>query len=116
MGVMMSCIFCKIINREAPAEIIFENEHVISFYGLSSFTKAHVLVVPKKHIVNVMDIQPEDGHIIAEIHQAIKVIAKDLKIDQSGFRVITNTGQHGGQEVYHMHYHLVGGRQLKWDM
>lgn len=113
---MKDCIFCKIIKREKPADIIFENEHVISFYGLESFTKAHVLVVPKKHIVNVMDIKPEDGEIVAEIHFAIQKIAKILNIDESGFRVITNTNKEGGQEVYHMHYHLVGGRQLKWDM
>lgn len=113
---MEDCIFCKIINRLAPADIIFENEHVISFYGLHSFTKAHVLVVPKKHIVNIMDIQPEDATIIAEIHFAIQKIAKQLGIDESGFRVITNTNKEGGQDVFHMHYHVVGGRQLKWDM
>lgn len=113
---MTDCIFCKIINREEPAEIIYENDYVISFYGLHSFTRAHVLVVPKKHIVNIMDLNPEDGPIIAEIHFAIKEIAKQLDIDESGFRVITNTNKEGGQEVYHMHYHLVGGRQLKWDM
>lgn len=113
---MEDCIFCKIIKREAPAKIIFENEHVISFYGLHFTTNAHVLVVPKKHIVNVMDIQPEDAHIIAEIHFAIQEVAKLLGIDESGFRVITNTNKHGQQEVFHMHYHLIGGRQLKWDM
>jgi histidine triad (HIT) family protein len=104
------------IKREAPANIIYENEYVICFYGLHSFTDAHVLVVPKKHIVNIMDIEREDGPIIAEIHFAIKEIAKQLGIDESGFRVITNTNKEGGQEVFHMHYHLVGGRQLKWDM
>lgn len=113
---MEDCIFCKIIDRKAPADIIFENEHVISFYGLHSFTRAHVLVVPKKHIVNIMDIQAEDAHIIAEIHFAIQKIAKQLEIDESGFRVITNTNKEGGQDIFHMHYHLVGGRQLKWDM
>lgn len=113
---MEACIFCKIINRQAPAEIIYENNHVIAFYGLHSFTDKHVLVVPKKHIVNVMDLKPEDGKIITEIHFAIQEIAKLLKIDESGFRVITNTNKEGGQEVFHMHYHLVGGRPLKWDM
>jgi histidine triad (HIT) family protein len=113
---MKDCIFCKIIKREAPAEIIFENEHVISFYGLHSFTRAHVLVVPKKHIINLMDVKLEDANIITEIHFAIQTIAKQLGIDENGFRVITNTNKEGGQDVFHMHYHLVGGRQLKWDM
>jgi len=113
---MEDCIFCKIINRQAPAEIIYETHDVISFYGLHSFTRAHVLVVPKKHIVNMMDLKVEDASIIANIHFAIQEIAKQLGIDESGFRVITNTNKEGGQDVFHMHYHLVGGRQLKWDM
>ena len=113
---MKDCIFCKIIKKEVPAEIIYENEHVISFYGLTSIADVHVLIVPKKHIENIMDVKEEDGIIIAEIHKAFQVIAKKFGIDKSGFRVLTNTGKHGQQEVYHMHYHLVGGRQLKWDM
>ena len=113
---MKDCIFCKIIRREVPAEIIYENEHVISFCGLTSIADVHVLVVPKKHIENIMDIKEEDVIIIAEIHKAFQVLAKKFGIDKSGFRILTNTGKHGQQEIYHMHYHLVGGRQLKWDM
>lgn len=113
---MEECIFCKIINRQAPAEIIYETDDVIAFYGLHSFTRAHVLVVPKKHIVNIMDLKPEDAKVIANIHFAIQELAKKLEVDESGFRVITNTNKEGGQDVFHMHYHLVGGRQLKWDI
>ncbi len=113
---MTDCIFCKIIDRQAPADIIYETDDVICFYGLHSFTKAHVLVVPKKHIENIMDLKDEDRDIIANIHFAIQEIAIQLGIDKSGFRVITNTNKEGGQDVFHMHYHLVGGRQLKWDM
>lgn len=113
---MKDCIFCKIIKREAPAEIIYENEHVICFCGLTSSAPVHVLVIPKKHIENIMDIGEDDGEIIVEIHKAFQVIAKKFGVDKSGFRVLTNTFEHGQQEVYHMHYHLLGGRQLKWDM
>lgn len=113
---MDDCIFCKIVKREAPAEIIYENEHVICFYGLTFSAPVHILVIPKKHIENIMDIKEEDGIIIAEIHKTFQVLAKKFGIDKSGFRVLTNTFEHGGQEVYHMHYHLIGGRQLKWGM
>lgn len=110
-----SCVFCEIIDRQEPATIIYEDDHVISFYGLDSVTKAHVLVVPKKHIENILDIKDEDEKYIFKVHQGIQKVAKILKIDKSGFRVITNTGAHGQQEIYHIHYHVIGGRQLKWE-
>lgn len=113
---MNECVFCKIINRELETEIVFENDYVISFYGLTSETDAHVLVVPKKHIENVLDISDDDSIYIVEIHKAFKIISKLLKVDESGFRIITNTGKHGQQEIMHLHYHLIGGRQLKWEM
>ncbi|MFA9559502.1 histidine triad nucleotide-binding protein [Evansella sp. AB-rgal1] len=112
----MNCIFCKIVNRETPAEIIYEDEYVISFYGLHFSAPVHALVIPKKHIDNIMDIKEDDEKIIYKIHHGIQEVAKILGVEKDGFRVITNTGQHGQQEVYHMHYHLIGGRQLKWEM
>ncbi|WP_078552001.1 histidine triad nucleotide-binding protein [Bacillus alkalicellulosilyticus] len=112
----MDCIFCKIVNREAPADIIYEDEQVISFYGLHFSAPVHALVIPKKHIMNVMDIQEDDERIVYKIHQGIQEVAKILGVENDGFRVITNTGQHGQQEINHLHYHIIGGRQLKWDM
>lgn len=112
----MDCIFCKIINREAPAEIIYEDEYIISFYGLHFSAPVHALVVPKKHIENILDIKEEDEKIIYKIHQGLQKVAKILGVDKDGFRVITNTGVHGQQEVYHIHYHIIGGRQLRWEM
>ncbi|NEW04892.1 HIT domain-containing protein [Paenibacillus sp. SYP-B3998] len=111
----MSCVFCRIIKREEPAEIIYEDEYVISFYGLHSVTNAHVLVVPKKHIENVLDIEEVDEKYIIKVYLAIKEVAKQLGISETGFRVVTNIGEHGQQEVYHIHYHVIGGRQLKWE-
>lgn len=113
---MTNCVFCKIINREIEAEIVYENDFVISFYGLTSETDAHVLVVPKKHITNILDITNEDSVYILEIHKAFNKVARILGIDESGFRIISNTGVHGQQEIMHLHYHLVGGRQLIWKM
>lgn len=113
---MKNCIFCKIIKGEAPAEIIYENEDAIAFYGLHFSAPVHALVIPKKHIENIMDITEEDEKAIFQTHLAMKEVAKKLGVDQTGFRVITNTGEHGQQEVYHIHYHILGGRQLKWEM
>ncbi|CAM4479048.1 HIT domain-containing protein [Paenibacillus tarimensis] len=110
-----SCVFCRIIDRQEPAQIIYEDDHVISFYGLHSVTNAHVLVVPKKHIRNVLDIKEEDQEYIMKIHLGIQQVAKILNIDKTGFRVVTNTGVHGQQEIYHIHYHVIGGRQLIWE-
>jgi len=112
----MTCIFCRIIAREEPAEIVFEDEDVISFYGLHFMAPVHVLVVPKKHIENVMEIEEEDQRIIFNCHKAMQKVAKELGVDQSGFRIITNTGKHGQQEINHLHYHLIGGRELTWQM
>jgi histidine triad (HIT) family protein len=112
----MECIFCRIINREAPAEVIYEDDDVISFYGLHFSAPVHALIIPKKHIENILDITEKDEKILLKIHMGIQKVAKTLGVDKTGFRVITNTGSHGQQEVYHLHYHIIGGRQLKWEM
>ena len=113
---MRDCVFCRIINKEEDAEIVYENDYVISFYTITPTTDVHVLVVPKNHIVNILDITDNDHIYITEMHKAFIHISKLLNIDDSGFRVVTNTGKHGQQEVMHLHYHLIGGRQLKWEM
>ncbi|KAB8129199.1 HIT domain-containing protein [Gracilibacillus oryzae] len=112
----MDCIFCKIVNRKASAEVIYEDKDVISFYGLHFAAPVHALIIPKKHIENIMDISEADKEIIYSIHHGIQEVAKILGVHNDGFRVITNTGNHGQQEVCHMHYHIIGGRQLKWEM
>ncbi|MBP3951732.1 HIT domain-containing protein [Halalkalibacter suaedae] len=112
----MGCVFCQVVNREEPAEIIYEDEDVIAFYGLHFSAPVHALVIPKKHIENIMDIKEGDEKIIYKIHLGLQEVAKILGVEEDGFRVITNTGKHGQQEVYHMHYHIIGGRQLKWEM
>ena len=108
----MDCIFCKIANHEINSNVVFENENVIAFEDLNPVAKVHVLVVPKKHIDSVMKIEEEDSKYIVEIHKAIKEVAKIKGIDESGFRVITNCGEDGGQTVKHLHYHVIGGEKL----
>lgn len=112
----MDCIFCKIIAGEIPSKKIYEDEHVFAFHDISPMAPVHALVIPKKHIRNVLEITPDDSETLLKLHQAIQHVARELGIDQSGFRVITNTHEHGQQAVFHLHYHVIGGRQLKWEM
>ncbi len=112
----MDCIFCKIINKEIPSKIVYENEKVIAFEDLNPIAPVHVLVVPKKHIESLMKIENEDLSYITEIHKVIKEIAIIKNMDEKGFRVITNIGEDGGQTVKHLHYHVIGGEKLPEKM
>ncbi|WP_066495322.1 histidine triad nucleotide-binding protein [Abyssisolibacter fermentans] len=111
---MSDCLFCKIINGEIPCDKVFENEKVLAFNDIDPQAPVHILVIPKVHIESLNDINQDNCEIIKEIHLVIKKIAKDLKIDRDGYRVITNCGELGGQSVKHLHYHVLGGRNLKW--
>lgn len=108
----MSTIFTKIINREIPANIVFENENIIAFKDINPQAPVHILVVPKKEIPTLNDIKPEDKNLIGEIYLAIGEIAKDFNIAENGYRVITNCNQYGGQEVFHIHFHILGGEPI----
>ncbi len=106
----MATIFTKIINREIPAAIVFENDKVIAFKDINPQAPVHILVVPKKETVN--DIKEEDKELIGEVYLAIGKIAADLGIAEEGYRVIANCNEYGGQEVFHIHFHLLGGKKL----
>lgn len=108
-------IFEKIINREIPSEIVYETSDVIAFVTIEKMAKEHILVVPKKHITDVNNIDTsnvEDKEIIANMFLAIQEITKKLGIDKTGYRVITNIGNDGGQEIRHLHFHILGGEKL----
>jgi len=112
---MSDCIFCKIIKGEIPSALVYENEHVVAFKDISPVAPIHLLIVPKKHIPTTMDITEEDGTtIIPQIFAAIGHLAKEFNLEQEGFRVVNNCGSYGGQTVNHLHFHLLGGRQLQW--
>ncbi|ARU61663.1 histidine triad nucleotide-binding protein [Tumebacillus avium] len=113
---MSDCIFCKIIAGEIPSKKIYEDDHVYAFHDINPIAPVHALVIPKKHIQSILHISQDDGEHVHKIHLAIQEVAKILGVAESGFRVITNTGEHGQQTVFHIHYHVIGGRQLKWDM
>lgn len=109
---MEDCIFCKIINREIPSSIVYEDEEIIAFKDVNPVAPVHILVIPKKHIESVINLKQEDELLIGKIYSVINKIAKQEEIDKKGFRVIVNCGEDGGQEVKHLHFHLIGGKKL----
>ena len=109
---MENCIFCKIINKEIPSEIIYEDEEIISFKDINPAAPVHVLVIPKKHIEKITDLKKEDEAIIGKIYTVINEVAIKVGVEKDGFRVITNCGENGGQEVKHIHFHILGGKKL----
>jgi histidine triad (HIT) family protein len=113
---MMDCIFCKIINGEIPSKKVYEDDHVVAFHDINPIAPVHILAIPKKHISSLRDIQEEDKELIGHLHLCLQKIAEEMGVAQDGFRVVTNTGKHGQQTVFHIHYHVIGGRQLEWSM
>jgi len=111
---MEKTIFQKIIDREIKADIIFENGNIIAFNDVNPVAPIHILIVPKKLIESINSIEEEDGELIGEMFLIAKELAKELKINESGYRTVFNTNDHGGQTVYHIHLHLIGGRKLDW--
>lgn len=110
----MDCIFCKIADKEVPSEIVYEDEKVLVFKDLEPKAPVHVLVIPKTHISSIMEINEENSEIISHIFKVIKKISSKLNL-QNGFRIINNCGKYGGQTVNHIHFHVLGGRQLEWN-
>lgn len=113
---MEDCIFCKIINKQIPSEIIYEDEEIIAFKDIEPVAPIHILVVPKKHIASVMDLSEEDQAIVGKIYLSIKKLAVELGVEKEGFRVVTNCGENAGQTVKHIHFHLLGGKKLALTM
>ena len=111
---MEKTIFQKIIDREIKADIIFENGNIIAFNDVNPVAPIHILIVPKKLIESINSIEGEDGELIGEMFLVAKELAKKLKINESGYRTVFNTNDDGGQTVYHIHLHLIGGRKLDW--
>ena len=110
----MSCLFCKIISREIPASIVYEDEHVLAFNDINPQASTHVLVVPKRHIATLNDLQaPDDAHR-RRTGAARRGNRRERGIDAGGYRTVFNTNRDAGQTVFHIHLHLIGGRSLAW--
>lgn len=108
----MSCIFCKIANKEIPSNYVYETENLVAFRDLNPQAPVHILIVPKMHITSMNDINSENSTIVAEIFETVNIIAEQEGIKESGYRVISNCGDDGCQSVKHLHFHLVGGKKL----
>ena len=112
---MQDCIFCKIISGEIPSSKVYEDEYVYAFNDINPMAPVHILVIPKKHVANVMDINSENSDMIAHIFEAIAIIAKQQKLEK-GFRVVSNCNEYAGQTVFHLHFHILGGSRLSIEM
>lgn len=109
---MDNCIFCKIAKKEIPSSIVYENDYIIAFNDINPVAKVHILVVPKTHISNLNEVNEENSFLIGEVFKGISHITEKLNINQSGYRVISNCGKDGGQTVFHIHFHIIGGQSL----
>jgi len=107
-------IFKRIIDGEIPAKIVYEDEQCLAFHDVAPQAPVHILVIPKKEIASIEQIAPEDQPLIGHIFSVIQKIAREQGLADNGYRVICNCGAGGGQTVFHLHYHLLGGRDLEW--
>ena len=107
------CLFCRIATGEIPSKIVYQDEDVLAFHDIQPQAKYHVLIIPRRHIASSMnDFRPEDDQSLLKIMATARNLARELGIDQSGYRVVVNTGPDAGQSVFHIHFHLLGGAPL----
>jgi histidine triad (HIT) family protein len=111
---MKDCLFCRIIRREVPGSIVYEDEQVLAFNDINPQAPTHVLVIPKRHIASLNELGADDDRIVGEVVRRAAAIAADRGIAASGYRTVFNTNREAGQTVFHIHLHLLGGRSLAW--
>jgi histidine triad (HIT) family protein len=111
---LQECIFCKIVNKEIPADVVYEDEEVLAFRDINPQAPVHVLVIPKAHHSDLATAVRADAGLVARMLAALSGIAKDLGLEETGHRVVVNTGEDGYQTVPHLHFHLLGKRRLRW--
>jgi histidine triad (HIT) family protein len=111
---MDDCLFCKIIKGEIPSTKVYEDDKVFCFMDIAPEAPVHVLTVTKKHISTLNELTEEDSALVAHAFMVMKKLAKEFGIDESGYRVVSNCNEDGGQSVFHIHFHLLGGRYLEW--
>lgn len=111
---MSNCIFCKIIAGEIPAEILYEDDNVLAFQDIQAQAPLHALIIPKQHIATINDLQSDNAELIGQMFLAAKQIAKAEGYAESGYRTVMNCGEAAGQTVFHLHLHVLAGRDLSW--
>jgi len=110
----MDCLFCKIVNGDIPANVLFEDEDVIAFEDIMPQAPSHFLVIPKRHISTLNDLTDADANVVGKLQITAAKVAKQKGIADSGYRVVMNCNEAGGQTVYHIHMHVIGGRAMTW--
>lgn len=110
----MACIFCSIVEKEIPSDLVYEDDNFLAFRDINPEAPVHILLIPKKHIGSLEEIANEDAQLMAGIFPLIKEIAAKEGLAQAGYRLVANVGSHGGQTVDHLHFHILGGRELQW--
>lgn len=109
-----SCLFCRIAAREIPADIVRESDRLVAFRDTNPQAATHILLIPKEHVRSIAEIEDQHADLLADIAQAATQLAAAEGIEESGWRLVTNVGPDAGQSVFHLHFHLLGGRQMGW--
>jgi len=110
---MEACIFCKIIEGSIPCNKVYEDDHVLAFDDIHPMAPVHVIIIPKKHISTLLDISAEDGRLMETLFKAVQEVAKLKNIADKGFRTVINCNEEGGQVIFHLHLHVLGGKRLQ---
>ena len=110
----MDCIFCKIVKKEIPTSVVYEDEKILMFNDLNPETPIHFLVIPKEHIASVNELNACNSDVISHIFTKINEVSQNIKELENGYRIVTNCGENAGQTVKHLHFHVLGGRKLSW--
>ncbi len=111
---MADCLFCKIVDKEVDTDIVFEDDKVIVFEDIKPQAPVHLLIVPKTHTENILALEEDEFDIVSHIHKVAVKMAEKYDLDQEGFRLVNNNKEKAGQSIFHIHYHLLGGRQMQW--
>jgi histidine triad (HIT) family protein len=111
---MTECLFCKIAHGEIPAEFVYQDDEIVAFHDINPQAPIHVLFIPRAHIATLLDTSESHSELLGGLQSKAIDLARELGLDESGFRLVTNCLEGGGQAVYHLHLHLLGGRQMNW--
>jgi len=111
---MENCLFCRMISGEIPVKKVYEDEYLIAIEDIAPVAPVHLLLIPKKHTVNTLDLGPDDSALLGQIFQVAAKLARELGVAEHGFRIVNNNNAGAGQSVFHLHFHLLGGRSFHW--
>ncbi|MDP3269607.1 MAG: histidine triad nucleotide-binding protein [Legionella sp.] len=110
----MNCLFCKIVRSEIPANVVFEDDEILAFRDINPQAPTHLLLIPKRHIATINDTNSQDEQLLGKLILQAKILAQNEGFSEEGYRLVFNVNSGGGQEVYHIHLHLLGGRSMHW--